>query len=331
MTRFLLLRLVGIVVVLCCVAFISFAIVSMFPGDYYTTSAMQFVLSGMSRSEAFQARDALRAAAGIDKPWVVQYFIWLRGVLRYGDIGVPWDYLFHPANGLAWTVVVLLSAALWNGLLAIPIGILSAVRKGTWVDHSITIAIYSGFAFPQYVWGWVIFWFVYRFINSDITGPGVWGVVDYTLRFAPLTWTKVGSHILHLIPAWIIIGAPAFAMLVRTLRAGLIDTWHERYLLTARGKGMSEARVVLRHAFRNALNPLISSFGLMFPTMIAGSMLASQVLGLPTFEWVFLDAVRAQDQRMITAGLLVYSIFLLVANLISDLALLWADPKVRFD
>ena len=331
MIRFLTRRLLGMLPVLFCVALVSFGIVSLFPGDYYTSSIVQFALSGMSRSEAFQAREALRAAAGVDRSWIAQFFVWFGGFLRTGDMGVPWDYLFHRSNGLGWTFVIVLSSALWAWIFGVPLGILSAVRRMTWIDHLITVGTYAAFAFPQYVWGWVLFWFVYSFIDSNISGPGIWGFVTYELRGAPLTWGKVASHILHLIPAWVIVGTPLFAAVVRQLRMGLLDTWHEHYLLTARGKGVSEARIILKHALRNALNPLISTLGIMLPTLVVGSILVAPVLGMNTFGRVFLDALKTQNQRVLTAALLIYSLFLLVANLFTDLLLVWIDPRIRYD
>ncbi len=331
MARFLAWRLVGMFIVLFFVGFVSFGIVSLLPGDYYTSSIVQFALQGMSRSEAFEAREALRAAAGIDRSWVAQFFIWFGGLIRYGDLGVPWDYLFHPANGLGWTVVIVVSSAIWAWIVGLPLAILSVVFHRRWIDHTIAVVSYAAFSFPQYIWGWVLFWIIYRFINPNIAGPGIWGIVSYTLRSEPLTWYKVGSHILHLIPAWILVGAPMLAAVVRHLRASLLDTRNELYLLSARGKGLTETRILLRHALPNALNPLISLTGVMIPSLLTGSILTSRVLGMPTFGQVLLDALKQQNQRVITAGLLVYSVLLLAANVIADLALLRVDPRIRHD
>jgi peptide/nickel transport system permease protein len=121
-----------------------------------------------------------------------------------------------------------------------------------------------------------------------------------------------------------------FALVVRHMRNSMLDTMHEHYMDTARSKGLRESRVLLKHALRNALNPLVSMGGLMLPTLITGSVLATQVLGLPTFGHVLIDATRRQDQHLLTACLLFYACFLLVGNLLADLALAVIDPRIRY-
>jgi len=313
------------------IALVSFGIVSLFPGDFYTPGLLGALLSGASRSEAYQYIDALRVEAGIDKPWIVQFWIWFQGIVTHGDFGVSWRFLTRPENGLWWTLVITGSSMIWGWLLGIPIGILSAVRQNTWIDHAITGLTYLGFAFPPYVWGTIFFLVVNKLVNPLILGPGVWGVVGYELVGTPLTWYKVGSHILHLLPAWAIIGAPIFAMVVRQTRVSMIDTMNGLFVTVARGKGLTEYRVLFKHALRNALNPLTTIFGLSLPSLITGSILLGPVLGMPTFGQFLLNAVRSQQQQLVTAALLFYASFLLFGNLIGDLLLALVDPRIRFD
>jgi peptide/nickel transport system permease protein len=116
----------------------------------------------------------------------------------------------------------------------------------------------------------------------------------------------------------------------RHLKMSLLDTLKEQYLTTARSKGLKEQRILFKHALRNALNPLVSLFGLMLPTLLAGSIIATAVLGLPTFGRVFLHAAKSQDQHVLTAALLFYSVFLIVGNLLADLLLAVVDPRIRY-
>lgn len=324
-------RILGMFPVFFFVALVSFGIICLFPGDYYSPSLLGFAMMGMSREDAFSARHALRVAAGIDKPWIVQFWVWFQGVVFDGDWGVSWKFLLRPEHGLVWTLILTGSSMIWAWILGVPLGVLSAIRKRSWFDNTISLFTYSGFAFPQFIWGWVFFFVMYKLINPLVIAPGVWGFVDYTLVGKPLTLQKIGSHIWHLVPAWMIIGAPMFAAIVRHVRGGVFDTLNEQYIVTARSKGLSESRVLWKHALRNALNPLASMFGVMLPTLIVGSILVAEVLGMDSFGAVFLDACRFQNQHMLTACLLFYSSFLLVGNLLSDLLLAALDPRVRYD
>ncbi|MFC2100068.1 ABC transporter permease [Candidatus Bipolaricaulota bacterium] len=331
MIAYLLKRLLWMLPVFFGVALISFAIVALFPGDYYTTAKLAMLMRGTSTDEAAYAVNQLRFAAGVDKPWIVQFWVWFTGVITEGDWGVSWSFLLEPQTGLVWTLVITSSAMLWAWLLGIPIGILAAVRKNTLLDHAITGMSYAGFAFPPYVWGALFFLFVYRFINPLIVGGGVWGVVGYQLVGKPLTWYKVGSHILHLFPVWAIVGAPIFATVVRHTRVNVATLLNEQFITVARSKGISERRILFKHALRNAINPLISIFGITLPTLLTGTILVGPVFGLPTFGRTLLWAASMQRQQQLTALLLFYACFLLVGNLVADILLAVADPRIRYE
>jgi len=248
-----------------------------------------------------------------------------------GDFGVSWSYLFRPEHGLGWTLVIAGSSMIWAWLLGVPVGVLSGLRKNSWLDHLISGLTYIGFAFPPYVWGTLFFVFMFTCINDNVIGPGIWGLVGWELVGKPLTWFKVGSHILHLIPAWIIVGAPMFATVARHTRINLADTLSDQYIIVARAKGLNERRVLYKHALRNAINPLISIFGITLPTLLTSLMLLGPVLGFDTFDRWFINAVRFQWQHRLTAGLIVYAALLLLGNLIADLLLVAIDPRIRYD
>ena len=132
------------------------------------------------------------------------------------------------------------------------------------------------------------------------------------------------------IPTFIIVGAPMFATVVRYMKVNMMDTLPRQYLETARAKGISEFRVVITHAARNALNPLVSLAGIMLPTLITGSILATKILGQPSFGMVFINGIERQDQHLLTAALLFYSSILIFGNLLSDLLLVVLDPRIRY-
>ena len=323
-------RILSMVPVFFLVCLVAFGIIALFPGDFYTPALLRELMSGASRIEGAAAIDALRVAAGMDKPWIVQFGVWFAGVITRGDFGVSWRFVLRPENGLAWTLIIALSSMVWAFLLGIPVGVISALRRNTWLDHLTSTLTYIGFSFPPYVWGTLFFLVVSTCINKNVIGPGIWGLVAYELRGEPLTWYKAGSHILHLLPAWGIVASPLFATVVRHTRAGVAETLSARYIPVARGKGLRELHVVVRHALRNALNPLVSIFGLMLPSVVTTMILLAPVLGYRTFGRFLLDSLRMQQQHRLIAALLVYACFLLVGNLVADVLLLMIDPRIRY-
>ena len=331
MILYILKRILSMLPVFFFVCLISFGIIALFPGDFYTSSLLGLLMSGMKHGEAYEAVNALRVAAGMDKPWFVQFWVWFTGIITEGDFGVSWQYIFRPANGLGWTLIIVGSSMVWAWLLGIPIGVLSALKKDSWLDHVISGLSYIGFSLPPYVWGTLFFVFMFTCVNDNVIGPGIWGLVGYELVGKPLTWYKVGSHILHLIPGWIIVASPMFATVARHTRVAVSDVLKDRYVAVARSKGLSEHRVLYKHALRNAINPLVSIFGLMLPGMLTSMILLAPVLGYRSFGQFFLDAVQWQRQHSLTAALLIYTSFLLVGNLIADILLVAIDPRIRYE
>ena len=342
MLSYALKRILGTIPVIFLTALVSFGIVSLLPGDFYTPGKIGAAMAGADPEEWHHFA---RMKSGIDEPWIVQFWIWLKGVITEGDFGYSFgairgtgrgvnqpavNVLFGPGNGLDWTLIITSSSMLLACLVGIPLGVVAAVRHRKPADVGIALLTYSGFAFPQYVWGWLFIWAVYRFVDPLIVGSGVWGVVDYRLVGEPLTWLKLGSYVVHLVPAWLIVGAPMFATVVRHTKANLLDTFSTQYLVTARAKGLAERRVLLKHALRNALNPLVSLFGLMLPTLITGSILVTHILGIPTFGRVFIWATKIQDQHVLTTALLFYAVLLVLGNLLADLLLAFLDPRIRY-
>ena len=330
MASFLARRMLGVLPVFFFVCLISFGIIALLPGDFYTPALLGRLLAGETLSEATAAISAIRVEAGMDKPWIVQFWVWFTGVITEGDFGVSWRFIFRAENGLGWTLVIAGSSMVWAWILGIPIGILSGLKRNSWLDHLLSVMTYTGFSMPPYVWGTLFFVFMATYINKNVIGPGIWGLVGYELIGKPLTWYKVGSHILHLLPAWIIVGSPLFATVARHTRISVSETLSAQYITVARSKGLRERRVVLRHALRNALNPLISIFGLMLPGMVTSMILLAPVLGYRSFGQFLLRATQYQQQHQLIAALLIYASFLIVGNVVADILLAVNDPRIRY-
>lgn len=327
-------RILAVIPVFVAVAFISFSLVSLFPGDYFTIFKIGAALSGQDPQAV---HTALRIQHGIDKPFIVQFWIWLVGVVTRGDFGTSFSggslsrRLFSAESGLHWTLIITSGSFFFAWLFGVPLGILSAVRHKKWSDITISGVAYLGLSIPGFTMAHLFFFLMYKLINPLIISGGVWGVVHYDLVNAPMSVTKFFSHVYHLIPTFIIVGAPMFAAVVRYMKANMMDTLPAQYLQTARAKGLSEVRIVMKHAARNAFNPLVSLAGMMLPTLITGSILATSILGQPSFGMIFINGIERQDQHTLTAALLFYSSILIVGNLIADLLLVVLDPRIRYN
>ncbi len=327
-------RILAVIPVFLAVAFISFSLVSLYPGDFFTPSMIGAALSGQ---DPYAVHTALRIQHGIDKPFIVQFWIWFVGVVTEGDFGTTFSggrvsrALFSAQSGLHWTLIITSCSMLWAWLLGVPLGIICALRHRKWADILISGVAYVGISFPGFTLAWLFFWIMYKFINPLIISTGVWGPVHYDLVHAPMSLMKLGSYAIHLLPVVIITGAPMFAAVVRYMKVNMMDTLPAQYMETARAKGLSEFFVISKHAVRNAFNPLISLFGVMLPTLITGSIIATKILGYPSFGMKFIESIARQDQHVLTAALLFYSCFLIVGSLIADLLLVVLDPRIRYE
>ena len=332
--RYLVKRILAVIPVFVVIAFVSFSLVSLYPGDFFTIAKLGAALSGQDPQAV---HTALRIQAGIDKPFIVQFWIWLVGVVTQGDFGTSFSggslsrMLFSTESGLHWTLIITGCSMFLAWLLGVPLGIISALRHRKPADILISSVAYVGISVPGFTLAYLFFWIMYRFINPLIVSGGVWGLVHYDLVSAPMSLVKFGSYAIHLLPTFIIVGAPMFASVVRYMKVNMMDTLSAQYLETARAKGLSEFRVIAKHAIRNSFNPLVSLFGITLPTLITGSIIATMILGQPSFGMTFIRAIARQDQHLLTAALLFYSCFLIVGNLIADLLLVVLDPRIRYE
>ncbi|MBU1050729.1 ABC transporter permease [Candidatus Bipolaricaulota bacterium] len=339
MLKYVAIRILGIIPVLFFVALLSFAIVAIYPGDHFTVYKLRLALDGnqTTRAEAEQMVSELRALRGLDKPWYAQFWFWFEGAIIRGDFGYSFQtdrpvnrIIFSSQGGLGWTLLIMVTSIAWAWLLGVPTGILSAVRYQQLADHCLTAITYGIAASPPQLLGLLFLFFVYKYLDPLIIAGGVWGLVGYQFANQPASLAKTLSTIWHLVPVWFIVGAPVYAAISQHLRVSLLSTMPLPYLTTAYGKGLSNATVLWKHALRNALNPLVSMSGYMISMTVTGSLLASHFLGLPSFGRTFMEALQRQDQPVITSILLLYGGLLVIGTLLSDLLLLFLDPRIRY-
>ena len=224
------------------------------------------------------------------------------------------------------TMIVSFAALLLTWVLALPIGIYSAVRQYSLGDYAFTFIGFIGLAVPNFLLALVILYFGFVFFDANIGG-----LFSVEYQDAPWSMAKFWDMAKHLpIPA-LILGLAGTAQQIRIMRANLLDELRKPYVVTARAKGLSEAKVIVKYPVRVALNPFASTIGYLFPYIVSGSIIVSLVLGLPTVGPLLLKALIAQDMFLAGTIVLMLGVMTVLGTLISDIILVWIDPRIRLE
>jgi peptide/nickel transport system permease protein len=224
------------------------------------------------------------------------------------------------------TVAVSLAAVLLTWILSLPIGIYSAVRQYSVGDYVFTFVGFIGLAVPNFLLALVILYFGFVYFDANIGG-----LFSVEYQDAPWSFAKSWDLLKHLpIPA-LILGLAGTAQQIRIMRANLLDELRKPYVVTARAKGLTELKVILKYPVRVALNPFISTLGYVFPYLVSGSIIVSVVLSLPTVGPLLLKALIAQDMFLAGTIVLLLGIMTVIGTLISDILLVLIDPRIQLE
>jgi peptide/nickel transport system permease protein len=308
------------------VSILSFAIIQLPPGDYLTSYVTTLRATGETVDEA--TLDAMEQRYGLGKPVYVQYWKWISGILLRGDFGQSFEWN-QPVSELLWgrlalTFTMSLVTLLFTWIVAFPVGIFSAVRQYSPGDYLSTIVGYIGLATPNFLLALILMYVAFRYFNQSVGGLFSPDYAD-----APWSWDKVWDLLKHLWIPVMIIGTAGTAGLIRIMRANLLDELHKPYVTTARAKGMSEYRLILKYPVRMALNPFVSTVGWTLPVLVSGSAVVSIVLALPTTGPLLLRALMSQDMYLAGSFIMLLSVLTIIGTLVSDVLLAWLDPRIR--
>jgi peptide/nickel transport system permease protein len=320
-------RLLLAVLTVWAVSVLSFAIIELPPGDYITSYIAQMSAGGGFVTE--QEAQALRREYGLDQPVWVQYVRWMRQVLR-GRFGMALEWgkpVSEVIGDRLWlTMVVSVAAVALTWLLALPIGIYSAVRQYSLGDYVATFVGFVGLAVPSFLLALVVMYVGFRYFGANIGG-----LFSDEFAEAPWTWARAWDLAKHLPVPALILGLAGTAQLIRIMRANLLDELRKPYVMTARARGLPEWRVILKYPVRVALNPFASTIGYLLPYVVSGSIIVSLVLSLPTLGPLLLKALVAQDMFLAGTIVLMLGVMTVVGTLLSDLLLMWIDPRIRME
>ncbi|MBX3001325.1 MAG: ABC transporter permease [Caldilineaceae bacterium] len=326
MLQYILRRVLYMIPTLFAISIVSFIIIQLPPGDYLTSLVATMASTGETVDRAQLV--ALEQRYGLGQPIYVQYWKWISGILLRGDFGQSFEWN-QPVSSLIWgrlalTFVLSLSTLLLTWFIAFPIGIYSAVRQYSAGDYVSTIIGYIGLAIPNFLLALVLMYIAFKYFNQSVGGL-------FSPEYADAPWTlaKVWDMLKHLWIPVIIIGTAGTAGLIRIMRANLLDELHKPYVVTARAKGLSETKLLLKYPVRMALNPFVSTLGWTLPVLVSGAAIVSIVLSLPTAGPLLLRALMSQDMYLAGSFIMLLSTLTVIGTLISDILLAWLDPRIR--
>ena len=328
MGSYFLRRFLYMVIVLALVSILSFFIINLPPGSWIENYALQLEAEG---SVADQSElEFLTRRYGLNEPLYVQYVRWIVPLLSEGDFGqsFEWRQPVWPliSERLFLTMVISICSILFVYAVSIPIALYSATHQYSAGDYTFSFLGLIGLATPNFLLALIFMVIMLRVFNVT---PG--GLFSPEYLRAPWSMDKFINLLSHLPVPVIVVGTAGTAGLIRVLRSQLLDEFQKQYVITARAKGVREGRLIRKYPFRMALNPVISGIGGLLPEIVSGSAIVSIVLGLPTTGPLLLRALIAQDTYAAASMLMMLSFLTVLGVFISDLLLMWLDPRIRFE
>lgn len=320
MGRFLLKRGLQAIPLIFGITFLSFLILQLAPGDYFTRLKLDPEVSP-------QIVEKLREEFGLDKGPLKQYFLWLWGAVR-GNFGYSMHYkipvLTLIKSRLVNTLILSLASLILSWGISLPLGMYCALHQYSWKDNLLSLLAFVGLCIPNFFLAFLLLFFASR--TGWLPTGGMTSVWFDSLSLAGKI-KDIGTHLL--IPM-VVVGTSSMAGLVRLMRGNMLEVLRRPFITALRAKGIPEGKLIRKHAFRNAVNPMITLFGFSLSGLFSGAALTEMITQWPGLGYLMLQAVRSQDLYVIMADLLIASLLLVGGNLLADLLLAVVDPRIRY-
>jgi peptide/nickel transport system permease protein len=330
MLRYILKRLLGMIPTMFGITIVAFFIIHLAPGKPTD------IMSELNPKMTPEARERLEKLYGLDKPIHIQYGLWLKRIVKL-DFGESFSMDRRPVMQKIWdsrkpltdrrlfiTFMLNLMAMIIILSIAIPVGISSATRRGSLYDRIVTTSVFVGFAMPSF---WLAL-LLMIFFGVYLEWLPIAGLKS--MNYDSLTvWGKVLDRVKHLILPLFVATFGGIAGDSRYMRSSMLEVIRQDYVTVARAKGLTENKVIYKHAFRNALLPVITLMGLSVPGLIGGSVIFEQIFGIPGMGQLFYSAVMTRDYPLIMAVLTIGAFLTLLGNLLADIGYMLADPRIR--
>ncbi len=307
------------------ISVLVFVIIQLPQGDYLSTLVSELQAQGENVDQ--EKLDFLRERYGLDRPVVEQYALWLQGMLQ-GDFGYSFEHnqpvVDVVGDQVFLSIIIAFTTIVFTWIVAFPIGVYSATHQYSTGDHVLTFIGFLGLATPNFLLALIL-----MYLANVFFGTSIGGLMDPQYLDQSWSWGKAVSILEHLWVPVIVIGTAGTATLIRKLRANLLDELQKPYVNTARSKGLSETRLLLKYPLRVALNPFIADIGNLLPQLLSSAAIVSVVLSLPTTGPLLLRALQSQDMYLAGFLLLCLSLLTVIGMFLSDLALAALDPRIR--
>jgi peptide/nickel transport system permease protein len=306
---------------------VAFFLIQLPPGDYVSVRITQMKMSGVEVSDA--DAELLKREFGLDQPATVRYWRWVTGIVTKGYWGrsLQWNKPVHEIlqERVPMTIIISFSALIFSWAIALPLGIISATKQYSVIDYIITFIGFIGIATPGFLLALILAYIVFA-----QTGFSVLGLFSSEYMDAPWSWARFVDLLKHLWMPLILVGMGNTGGTIRVVRNNLLDELNKQYVITARAKGLSEWRLMIKYPVRMAINPLLSTIGWVLPGLISGTVLIDIVLSLQTVGPVLLRATLAQDMYLAGSIVLILSALTVIGGLLGDILLVLVDPRIRF-
>lgn len=319
--KFVLKRVLLMIPTMLGISLIAFVIIQAAPGDFTTVYRQNPAFSEETINE-------LKAKYGLDKPIIVQYFMWLYRVVFHLDFGESTQYVGSTvfsliSSRMKATFLLSLVSLIFTWIISIPLGIYAAIRQYSIGDKILSVLAFIGMSLPTF---FIAFLFLYFASKGKWLPTG--GLVSYdydTLSF----FGKIKDYAWHMIIPVSVMVLSGIAGLMRLMRGNMLEVKRSQYVTTARAKGLSERVVIFKHIFRNAINPMVTLFGFQLSGLLSGVALTEAVVAYPGLGRLILDAVLSQDLFLVMGSMMMGSVLLLLGNLIADILLAVVDPRIK--
>ena len=311
------------------VSMITFLVIQAPPGDYASYVIMRFQNAPMTEEMRQIRIDEVRRRYNLDDPLHLQYVHWIWGIITEGDFGLSfsWD---KPISRLLRermpiTLMIGLLALFFQYVVAIPVGVFTALKQNSVADYGITFFSFLGMSIPGFLLALVLIVILFNALNFPVGG-----LYSPEYRTAPWSLDKFIDLAKHLVVPVVVVAASSTAGTIRVLRATLLDEFGKDYMRVARAKGLSEGTIIFKYPLRVAMNPIIAGFGWSLPLLVSGSLLVSLVANIPDLGPLLHEALQAQDMYLAGSILLMVSTLTIVGTLISDILLAISDPRISY-
>jgi peptide/nickel transport system permease protein len=325
MFYFFLRRLSVMVPTLFVISVLTFVIIQLPPGDYLSTLVSELQAQGEDVDQ--EKLNFLRERYGLDRPVMEQYALWMKGMV-HGDFGYSFEHnqpvVDVVGDQVFLSIIIAFTTIVFTWIISFPIGVYSATHQYSVGDHTLSFIGFLGLATPNFLLALILMYFANVYFGTSIGG-----LMEPRFLDQPWSWDKAGSILEHLWVPVVVIGTAGTATLIRRLRANLLDELQKPYVNTARAKGLSETRLLLKYPMRVALNPFIADIGNLLPALLSSAAIVSVVLSLPTTGPLLLRALQSQDMYLAGFLLMCLSLLTVVGMFLSDLALAALDPRIR--